>query len=254
MQSLSKPTKQYLDSANVCIYYQYDYKQGEEQKKGQTILLLGKRHGGFYDYYSNYIENLSDSLYYVGGSSIELMGKAASIAKQIIYKTPIVFDLDSMRATVQMDNVNTYQYTQYMPIIDWHLTKRDTLIAGVSCKGATCLFGGREWIAYYAPNVHSQYGPYLFSGLPGLIFYIRDTKSEHSFTLNGLTNLKMLLPIYLKDDKNIIKTTRDKARKAVKNEHMDIIKAFQAKSPGIIFPDDVLNEERSRPYNPIELQ
>lgn len=252
---IGKPKIKVVDSADVCVFYQYDYRLGGKNYSGQTILLLGQKFGGFYDYYGDNLIHLQDSLSKAAGSSVEFMGKSLVLGKKKVYNTPIIFSLDSMIATVQMHNVFEYQYTQPMPKIDWQAVDApDTTVAGVVCKKATCDFGGRRWVACYAPSMPVGLGPYLFNGLPGLIFSVRDSAGTHGFTLNGLTNLKEKMPIYLSTNEKIIKTSREKARRAVENEKRDFIKAFLASAPGTVFPDGMQAGDRSIPYDPIELK
>ena len=97
-------------------------------------------------------------------------------------------------AIIQVDNVNTYQYTQPIPEISWQTVEGDTTICDVACRKAVCRFGGRGWTAWYAPTFDLHTGPYLFGGLPGLIFSICDTKDNYRFTLNGLENLRKECP------------------------------------------------------------
>lgn len=42
---------------------------------------------------------------------------------------------------------------------------------------------GRRWIAYFSKEYPQSLGPYKFSGLPGLIFELYDTRDDYHFTL-----------------------------------------------------------------------
>ena len=69
-----------------------------------------------------------------------------------------------------------YQYEEPVPEINWILIPGDSIIAGYDCKKAACNLYGREYVAWYAPDVQLPYGPYQFNGLPGLIFKITTRK------------------------------------------------------------------------------
>lgn len=97
--------------------------------------------------------------------------------KRKAYEYPLVIDRSRNVAIIQVNNVNKYQYTQPVPEISWQTVEGDTTICDVACRKAVCRFGGRDWTAWYAPTFDLRTGPYLFGGLPGLIFSICDTKT-----------------------------------------------------------------------------
>lgn len=96
------------------------------------------------------------------------------------------------------------------------------------------------------------YGPYLFHGLPGLIFAISDTGCNHVFTLNGLVRLAAPQPIYLYKDKQQLVLSREDALKMKRNEAADPQSAMEMSGKSVTF----IGEKRlkSLPYNPIELE
>jgi GLPGLI family protein len=66
------------------------------------------------------------------------------------------------------------------------LTTVDT-INGVVCRVATLDYGGRNWTAYYNTDIAIPQGPYVFSGLPGLIVRIEDERGWYRFDLTDFT-------------------------------------------------------------------
>ncbi|MBB2145186.1 GLPGLI family protein [Pedobacter sp. LMG 31464] len=74
--------------------------------------------------------------------------------------------------------------------INWKITKDTTSFNGVHCKKATATFKGRNWIAWYAPELPFQSGPWKLNGLPGLIIQANDDKKEVQFLFDGIDNLK----------------------------------------------------------------
>ena len=47
-------------------------------------------------------------------------------------------------------------------------------ILGYTCRQAVCSYRGRDYEAWYAPEIPVSAGPWKFSGLPGLIMSVRD--------------------------------------------------------------------------------
>lgn len=81
-------------------------------------------------------------------------------------------------------------YTNYAvedhPNFDWKLDSEKKIIKGIEVHKATVNFGGRNWIAWYAKDIPIFDGPHKFSGLPGLIIEITDTKEQHKFQFIGI--------------------------------------------------------------------
>lgn len=59
----------------------------------------------------------------------------------------------------------------------WNISDEVKDIAGYSCSKATTTFRGREWIAWFAPEIPLPYGPWKLHGLPGLIMEMHDSSS-----------------------------------------------------------------------------
>ena len=171
------------------------------------------------------------------------------------FRENIVIDKQNNTEIIQRTAglVQRYQYDEPCPMLKWELTEGDTIIAEYNCKKALTSLWGRDYIAWYAPEVDLPYGPYKFNGLPGLVFMVVDTRDNHKFTLSGLEKVTQYNPIYLWADKDIIKTSRNKVRKIYKNYCADPVGALTSNGD-IIVPDDVKATVNSKPYNPIELE
>lgn len=74
--------------------------------------------------------------------------------------------------------------------INWKMSKDTLNVNGIHCKKAIATFKGRNWIAWYAPELPFQSGPWKLSGLPGLIIQAYDDKKEVMFEFSGIDNLK----------------------------------------------------------------
>lgn len=249
--------KTVYDTAYVKVYYEYSYRPDSlsmERKDGQTVLLIGDKCTGFSDYYSQRFDFINDSLCYAKRPPMELFTLGMGLMHKHVYEMPLVIDKESNIAIVQTTKINSFQYEQPVPDIKWQLQEGDTTLCDVPCRKAVCRFGGRDWTAWYAPSFSMPVGPYLFGGLPGLIFDIRDTKDNYRFSLNGLEHLKEGVPVYLKNSDDIVKTTREKARKAIENIYADVNKAFALKYEGGNTDGADQNDSGKRPYNPIELE
>ena len=78
-----------------------------------------------------------------------------------------------------------YQFKQNFKF-DWKLLNENRTINGYKCKKAIANFGGRSWIAWYTPEIPLLAGPYIFCGLPGLIFELTDLEKVFYFTVSSV--------------------------------------------------------------------
>lgn len=69
------------------------------------------------------------------------------------------------------------------PVNNWKLVDESKIINSFSCKKAEISYKGRNWTAWYSTEIPLSYGPYKFSGLPGLIIKISDQKGDYDFEL-----------------------------------------------------------------------
>ena len=248
--------KTVYDSAKVKVYYDYAYRKDstdmEKWEKGQAILLVGDSYTGCTDYYQAKEEALNDTLYYEKRPPMELLTKGMELLRNVQYKYPLVIDNKKNVARVQMKGITTVEYKQQLEPLAWTLAEGDSVIAGVKCKKATCSMGGRQWVAWYSGEYNMPFGPYLFRGLPGLIFAVSDTRNNYVFTLNGLETLAKPEAIYLKANKRILKVSRKDAFKARQNEEDDPLGAFKMIGATIAVPEG--KKTQKLPYNPIELE
>jgi GLPGLI family protein len=128
-------------------------------------------------------------------------------------------------------------------------------IAGHKCRKASCDFRGRHYSAWYAPDIAIAEGPYVFSGLPGLILEISDSREHYHFKIDGFISVTGYDPIYIETGK-VVESSRSQVRKAISNTRTNPVAALKGG-----FGDRIkLTEEqekqlaKSRPYNPIELE
>ena len=73
---------------------------------------------------------------------------------------------------------------------DWKILDETKEIAGYKCQKATCSFRGRDYVAWFTREVPVNTAPHKFSGLPGLVVKIHDTKRHYDFELYSVEKVK----------------------------------------------------------------
>lgn len=75
-----------------------------------------------------------------------------------------------------------YSYEEDRPM-DWKILPETAKIGDYKTQKAETTFAGRTWFAWFTMEIPFQDGPYKFSGLPGLIVKVEDSKGDYSFDL-----------------------------------------------------------------------
>jgi len=82
--------------------------------------------------------------------------------------------------------ITSYLIEETAPKINWKITKDTASFSGVKCQKALAYFKGRNWVAWFAPELPFQSGPWKLNGLPGLIVEAHDERNEVKFQFAGI--------------------------------------------------------------------
>ncbi|SEP80773.1 GLPGLI family protein [Epilithonimonas lactis] len=90
-------------------------------------------------------------------------------------------------AQKRIEKVITYLGTDYLlpveDVLDWKISSEQKVIGNYRSQKAETTYGGRNWTAWFTTELPFSDGPYIFSGLPGLILSIQDSNNDYSFNL-----------------------------------------------------------------------
>ncbi|MDN3692201.1 GLPGLI family protein [Chryseobacterium tructae] len=151
------------------------------------------------------------------------------------------------------------------PVIgNWKLMDESKVINTMNCKKATVTYKGRNWIAWYSTEIPLPYGPYKFSGLPGLIIKLSDEKDEYDFELVKSVPTSELVGKFINIKKSryteAIETTQPKFQQTLKANDANIAAALASSGTTILGGQEKINQRQKeldlmRKYlNPIELE
>jgi len=111
---------------------------------------------------------------------------------------------------------NDYRCDDPVGMLNWEITSDTETVLDYVCQKAKLHFRGRDYEAWFAPDIPINDGPWKFMGLPGLILKVNDTNGLIAFDCIGLQNLETTVFIEI-PDKKYLKCNRKDLAKLIKN-------------------------------------
>jgi len=145
-----------------------------------------------------------------------------------------------------------YQYTE-KPTFDWTLTNESDSLLGYYCLKATCNYEGRDYIAWFTPEIPISDGPWKFFGTPGLILFIADTEGHYSFECVGIKKIQGSQEILLAD-RDYIVCNKKEYLQAENRSKQDLLKYINNTTGITITRKSPVIKKSKFEYNPIELE
>jgi len=285
MVAFMSATAQKPDTAWLMVHYKFSWVQDTANRAHpyteNMALFVGKRASAYISYdglvagrqfkkaYAEAVASSPD-----GQPNIVRHGVGTSIR---YYQYPT----EGKMFTNQNMLTGEYAVEDAIPAIDWKITGDTATFGGLHCQEATGHFMGRDYIAWFCPDLPVHTGPWKLNGLPGVIVDAHDTKDEVVFQFDGVektfpspqdqaaanTDEKDVPQVLwdINDDPNMIKpparairTSRkefDKMREAVRKNPDAVLQAINSQ-PGRGSADKPMirvNKGGHAPTNPMEL-
>lgn len=164
------------------------------------------------------------------------------------------------RMEVPGNFVPIFLYDEPLSLMDWKMSFETKEILGYQCFKAECDFRGRHWTAWFTMQIPVQDGPWKFSGLPGLILQMEESREHYAFRCIGIETRKKPIVWYNNVDYQSCK--RSDVVKQMEDYHTDWNAYVRRVFPGKIvraknngsFEKVPVGEKRVLPYNPVELE
>lgn len=221
-----------IDNISNAFYYDYFYlnEQGNRatETNQQMVLEVGESFSKFQSLNKAFADSLI-ALYANEPPSVVLskvMPQISSSPVPILLNYVVIKEYAAVnKATFigkTLDSSSLFKVEETIEF-DWQIEPtRDTSILDIQCIMATTRYAGRDYIAWFSPDIPINDGPYKFSGLPGLIIKLHDTLNEHVFTFNGVAKPRQK-PMYLTTQKTSSTNSKGFARafEASKSDFLD---------------------------------
>ena len=149
----------------------------------------------------------------------------------------------------ELDTENLY-YTESLPLFSWQICTETDTVCGYECIKATCHWRGRDFTAWFTPDIPVEYGPWKFGGLPGLIMKVSDNDGIYSFEAVAVENGNF--PIFAPRGNKYAKSTRDKVWKLQRALNENYFKTTGHSVFNIKLEREI--SSREHPYSQLELE
>ncbi|GGK57079.1 MULTISPECIES: GLPGLI family protein [Flavobacteriaceae] len=190
------------DDFNYKITYNLTYKIDstslEKPKSENMVLYIGEKFSKF----SSRAKSLKHS-YVIKGNSGHTSREALTDFQYEILKDN---HTNKLYYILQIA-YDRFYYIQEKNLFNWNILEEIKQIKGYKVQKATTSFAGRDYIAWFSPEIPIAEGPYKFSGLPGLILENSDTDNEYVFEFIGLEKKSPKLPFKI-NLKQYVKTEK----------------------------------------------
>jgi GLPGLI family protein len=178
------------DTAQLLVHYKFSHTRDTTNREHpyteNMVLIVGKTAGA----YKSYDKRLQDALFKKqvqeqmansadGRVNIQRRSSGSGTeyyqfpnGKKLVRKEPLLF--------------NSYLMTDALPAIDWKISGDTATFGGLHCQKATAHFKGRDYTAWFSPDLPLHIGPWKLNGLPGVIVEAYDAKKEVDFKFDGV--------------------------------------------------------------------
>lgn len=270
--NLDQKTSTFIDNALIECIYKYTINAPLQNTSGEkqteiynTILQANGTVSKFWDWHSF----KKDSIIYFSSEKLskDSIGKLAwqyNFTVKALFVPVILKNYPIEKITVTDEiTPDDYFYVENKNIRNWKLINDTLTVCGYLCYKAVISFGGREWTAWYAPEITIADGPWKLYGLPGLILKAVDTTGTHSF--EAVVIRQSLRPIYLAKNILLIKIEKEQFIKNKdafeKDPQKSLMMSSQIKSITVLKKSDtfIINGKRAtldpkRVYCPLEFE
>ena len=252
-----------LDKAHILVTYMLDFRQDstnlEDKRSEEMLLFIGNNISLFMSYNEALNDTIIAELLRAEQRGVDrqtLINQfGASRGPLTRFRFRIYKFFAENRLTFHKYIIpHFYTYEEPLQFLNWQIIPgEEKVIQNYRVQKATTTFGGRNWVAWFAPEVPISDGPYKFNGLPGLIIKIGDTRGHYVFTLTSFEKLSSPRPIELIPQSHEVKTTRKNFLRAAENFRNNIL--IHARDAQLA-PESQRRaaENMRRRNNPIELR
>ncbi|MCH7403615.1 GLPGLI family protein [Belliella kenyensis] len=189
------------------LSYKLDVTNPEEQKIEQMILMTNGRESVFKGFNNFILDTLASYHEKIGTDPQVFFGSPLPVK-------PSTFRYQIHKQGKAIEVFDYFAFDGYVytllenekPI--WEIVNEHQTIGELKVQKAITTYAGRNYTAWFAESIPYNEGPFVFSGLPGLIVRISDSEEHYLFEL--VSNIKLTNGTVVPNlSRKQIKVTRD---------------------------------------------
>lgn len=178
--------------AQIKVGYDYEVNVDGQVRKADYILLSGQQGSIFYNPTALWMDVISKDdaarqAYGAMAAKLQEAGRGDEVPNRS-HSMYVVKDFGKQERTVYDDFSDQFAvYDEPLAEMQWEVVSDSTkTVLGYECVMARSSYHGRNWTAWFAPEIPLSDGPWKFAGLPGLVLRADESQGMHSFTANGI--------------------------------------------------------------------
>ena len=244
-----------IDDVQIIVQYQAkmmpDTLKPESIMDESMILKIGTKSSTYYSYTRFVTDSLlKEQLMKSGNGMIrrERSDDMGIVTYQIYknYPTGKVTTLDKIA-------MNRFRCEEENEAPAWELLTDTMTILSYPCQKAVCHFKGRDYEAWFAPEIPRSEGPWKLHGLPGLILKAMDSQGHYSFECTGLINADEKLMFGADGYEPVSRKNLDRIYERFATDPVGYVSST-APNVRLVIKDESGEDKlvKNMPYNPIE--
>jgi len=177
------------DTAQVLVHYKFSHVRDTNNRAHpyteNMVLLVGK-HGGVYRSYDFQLSVAQDKK-----KMQEAMAGSADgnvrFNRRITGSGTEYYQYPNDGKMLRKERMfGSFLITGSLPVINWQISGDTATFGGLHCQKATAHFKGRDYTAWFCPDLPLHIGPWELNGLPGVIVEAYDATKDVRFTFDGV--------------------------------------------------------------------
>ena len=169
------------DTAQILVHYKFSYVRDTSNRAHpyteNMVLFVGKASSSF----KSYDRQLQNELYrrQMQAAIDNSADGNIRLDHKITASGTEYYQFVNFRKLVRREvMMNSYIINDVLPVINWHISGDKANFGELHCQKATCHFKGRDYTAWFCPDLPVRVGPWKLNGLPGVIVEAYDAKRE----------------------------------------------------------------------------
>jgi GLPGLI family protein len=181
------------DTAQILVHYKFSHVRDTNNRAHpyteNMVLFVGKASSS----YKSYDTQLQNELYRKQFQE-QLNNSVGNIRvdRKITGSGTEYYQFTNSRKLVRKEVlVDPYIINDVLPAINWHISSNTANFGELHCQKATCHFKGRDYTAWFCPDLPVRVGPWKLNGLPGVIVEAYDARKEVVFKFDRVEKAVM---------------------------------------------------------------